>query len=752
MVPRLVIAAPASGSGKTTLATGLIAAFARRGTAVAPFKVGPDYVDPGYHTLAAGRPGRNLDPVLVGEARVPALFGHGRAGAEVAVIEGVMGLFDGRIGAAADSAAHAGSTAHVARLLDAPVLLVVDARGQGQSLAALLHGFARLRPVGAAGRRWCSTRSAVRGTRRCCVRPVPRSACRCWACCLGTPSWRCRRGTSGWSPPPSTARRRATRWTPWPSWSPHTSTWTASGGSPGPHPPCRRPPPWDPAAEVGPPVTRRPVIAIAGGAAFTFGYAEHVELLAAAGAEVAVVDPLRDERLPAGTAGLVLPGGFPEEHAELLSANAPLRAAVAELAASGAPVHAECGGLLYLGRGLDGHPMCGVLPADGSMTGRLRLGYRDATAATGSPPFRAGQHVTGHEFHHCAVTPAAGRTSCLAVRRAGAGRVRGRRCARVVPAHPPGGGAGERAPIRGAREHGAATSMIDGAKLRPYCTRVPFVRKTGAVRPGMVSFVGAGPGAADLITLRGAQRIAAADVVIWAASLVAEECVTEHARPDAELLDSSRLTHEDVLAVYRRAAAEGLRVARVHSGDPALWGAVQEQYDACVELGLEVEIVPGVSAFTAAAAAAGRELTIPEVAQSVVLTRLEGGKTPMPQRERLREFARHGTTMAVFLSAARTAAAGRRSCAPAATRTTPRSSWPTGSAGRTSWSSAAGSTSSPRWSASASCGGTRCSWSARRWPRPAPAAHLYHAGHFHTFRKPDPAARAQLRGRRAAGR
>src|SRR5262245_54521693 len=125
-------------------------------------------------------------------------------------------------------------------------------------------------------------------------------------------------------------------------------------------------------------------------------------------------------------------------------------------------------------------------------------------------------------------------------------------------------------------------------------------RLTGVER-GKVSFVGAGPGAADLITLRGARRIAEADVVIWAASLVMAETVTDHARPDAELVDSSRIAHEDVLALYRRAAAEGLKVARVHSGDPSLWGAVQEQYDAAEELGLEVEIVPGVSAFGAAA-------------------------------------------------------------------------------------------------------------------------------------------------------
>jgi precorrin-4/cobalt-precorrin-4 C11-methyltransferase len=169
---------------------------------------------------------------------------------------------------------------------------------------------------------------------------------------------------------------------------------------------------------------------------------------------------------------------------------------------------------------------------------------------------------------------------------------------------------------------------------------------------GKVTIVGAGPGAADLLTFRAAAAIAAADVVIWAASLV-QAAVLDHARPDAEILDSAAMSLEDVVAVYERVRREDLRCARVHSGDPALWGGTQEQVDRCAELGVEVEVVPGVSSFSAVAAAAGRELTIPEVAQSVVLTRLGGGKTPMPPGEEVREFARHGTTMAVFLSAAR---------------------------------------------------------------------------------------------------
>jgi precorrin-4/cobalt-precorrin-4 C11-methyltransferase len=168
-----------------------------------------------------------------------------------------------------------------------------------------------------------------------------------------------------------------------------------------------------------------------------------------------------------------------------------------------------------------------------------------------------------------------------------------------------------------------------------------------------VWFVGAGPGAADLLTFRAAAVIAAADVVVWAASLVSAD-VLVHAQPAAEVLDSSELTLEQVAAVYDRVAAERLVAARVHSGDPTLYGAIQEQIAECQRRGLAWEIVPGVSSLAAAAAAVGRELTVPGVAQSVVLTRLATRTaTSMPQRERLRELARHGTTMALFLSCAR---------------------------------------------------------------------------------------------------
>jgi precorrin-4/cobalt-precorrin-4 C11-methyltransferase len=168
---------------------------------------------------------------------------------------------------------------------------------------------------------------------------------------------------------------------------------------------------------------------------------------------------------------------------------------------------------------------------------------------------------------------------------------------------------------------------------------------------GHVAFVGAGPGAPDLLTLRAVRVLGEADVVIWARSLV-DEAILAHAREGAELIASDERTLEEVVAVYARAARDGLRVARVHSGDPTIYGALHEQLDACRRLGLEVEIVPGVSSVSAAGAALGQELTVPDVSQTLILTR-RATRTSMPANEELRELARHGTTMVLFLSVRR---------------------------------------------------------------------------------------------------
>jgi cobyrinic acid a,c-diamide synthase len=392
MVSRVVIAAPASGHGKTTVATGLLAAFAARGLAVAGFKVGPDYIDPGYHALAAGRPGRNLDPVLVGSDLIGPLFAHGAAGTDLAVVEGVMGLYDGRTGAGDH-----GSTAEVAGLLDAPVVLVVDAAAQGRSVAALVHGFRSFGSVRIGGvilNRVGTFRheDILREALEEIGVPVLGALYRHDA--VAAPSRHLGLIPAVERRSEALAQVKAL-----------AEVVTAAVNLDAVLALARAAPalaavPWSPGSPENP---RRPVVAVAGGPAFSFGYAETVELLAGAGAEVALLDPVHDSVLPPGTRGLVVGGGFPEVYASELSANSSLRAEVAALAASGAPIAAECAGLLWLCRSLDGAPMCGVLDADATMTERLTLGYRDAVAVSTSWLAPEGTRMTGHEFHRTSI-------------------------------------------------------------------------------------------------------------------------------------------------------------------------------------------------------------------------------------------------------------------------------------------------------------------------------------------------------------
>ncbi len=406
-IPRLVIAAPASGCGKTTVACGLMAALSARGLAVSGHKVGPDYIDPGYHALATGRPPRNLDPFLCGEDLIAPLFLHGAAGAQVTVVEGVMGLFDGvdpELGLDPDF----GSTAHVARLLGAPVVLVLDAARVGRSAAALAAGFAAFDPRTpvhgvilnrvASDRHERLLRDALAAAGMTVYGAIRRTEG------IVTPSRHL--GLIPAAEREAVARGAIERMGALITGSCDLGALLTLAGSA----PDLPGPPWEPPAEQRPgrPGPAEPVVAVAGGAAFTFGYTEQAELLEAAGARVAVFDPLRDEDLPAGTSGLIIGGGFPEVHAAGLSGNERLRHRVAALAARGAPVAAECAGLLYLARTLDEQPMCGVLGVHAAMSQKLTLGYRHAVAVTDSVLARAGDVVRGHEFHRTVTTPACG--------------------------------------------------------------------------------------------------------------------------------------------------------------------------------------------------------------------------------------------------------------------------------------------------------------------------------------------------------
>ncbi|MFI9295221.1 cobyrinate a,c-diamide synthase [Streptomyces gardneri] len=423
MVARLVIAAPSSGAGKTTVATGLMAAFAGRGLAVSPHKVGPDYIDPGYHALATGRPGRNLDAYMCGTGLIAPLFLHGARGCDLAVVEGVMGLYDG----AADQGELA-STAQVAKLLKAPVVLVVDASSQSRSVAALVHGFASWDPevrIGgvilnkvATDRHEHLLREALGGSgvpvlgvlRRAPAVATPSRhlglvpVAERQAAAVSAVAAQAEQVLAGCDMEALLALARSAPELHAEPWVPEVGERLHAGGPVVPTRPALR--------DDCPP--RR--VAVAGGAAFTFSYAEHAELLTAAGAEVVTFDPLRDEALPEGTSGLVIGGGFPEMYGAELSANEPLRKAVAELAAAGAPIAAECAGLLYLARSLDGRPMCGVLEADARMSERLTLGYRDAVAVSDSVLAPAGARMRGHEFHRTVIEPGAGALAAWGLR------------------------------------------------------------------------------------------------------------------------------------------------------------------------------------------------------------------------------------------------------------------------------------------------------------------------------------------------
>jgi cobyrinic acid a,c-diamide synthase len=393
--PRVVIAGTHSGVGKTTVATGLMAALRRRGQRVAPAKVGPDFIDPSYHALACGRAGRNLDPWLCGSELMRPLAGRAARGADLLVVEGVMGLFDG----AADGTPS--STADVACLIDAPVVLVVDCSAQAGSVAALVHGFdtfdPRLRLAGVVLNRLASAghERMVREALSSMATPVP---------VVGALHrddrlvWRDRH--LGLVP---VAERRAEVAASLDVLAESIASScdlnaivalarSAASCEVGELPEPRR---------VG-----HARVAIAAGKAFTFAYPDNAEALAAAGADIVEFDPLIDERLPEGTDAIVVGGGFPEVMAEQLSANTPLLDDVRQQVAGGMRVWAECGGLLWLARSLDGHRLAGVLEADAVMTDRLTLGYRTAECRVATPLGGVGTRLRGHEFHYSAIEPA----------------------------------------------------------------------------------------------------------------------------------------------------------------------------------------------------------------------------------------------------------------------------------------------------------------------------------------------------------
>lgn len=401
MIQRVLVAAPGSGHGKTTVVCGLAAVLGARGREVRCFKAGPDYLDPSWHRVVTGRPSRNLDGWMTGPDGVRTSFARGAEGGDMAIVEGVMGLFDGR-----DPRSLDGSGAELALLLDMPVVLVVDASGMARSAAALVEGFANHVPgvrvagvifnrVGSTGhtRILTDAMEAVPGVRVLGGLPV-RSDLAIPERHLGLVS-----GDLG-------ART---------GWIGDLAAWVGehldldalmeiaasagplsfgAGGSPRNAPEATR--------FSGVPGTERPTrIGIARDAAFHFYYDDNLDLLTEAGAELVPFSPLSDAALPS-VDGLYIGGGYPEAHAAALSTNTAMRAAIRAFTG---PIYAECGGLMYLGESLDAVPMCGVLPTRTRMGDRLRaLGYREVTTTRSSLLGPAGTVFRGHEFHYSELT------------------------------------------------------------------------------------------------------------------------------------------------------------------------------------------------------------------------------------------------------------------------------------------------------------------------------------------------------------
>ncbi|MBI2526158.1 MAG: cobyrinate a,c-diamide synthase [Candidatus Rokubacteria bacterium] len=399
-IPVIVVAGAASGVGKTTITLGILEALRRRGLALQAFKVGPDFIDPAFHALATGRPSLNLDGWMCGREHVLASVVRHAAEADLAVVEGVMGCFDG-----CEGSRETGSTAEVAKWLGAPALLVVDAQAAARSAAAVVLGFERFDPDLALGG-VIFNRVAGPVHRRALLEAVD-GACR-------TPVLGAVPASAGLALPER-----------------HLGLVTAAEGGYTPalreglaalverhvdldalvglaRSAIRRPPadrvPGPAEAERLRPPSPHARIAVARDHAFQFYYADNLEALERAGAELAFFSPLTDERLPAAD-GLYIGGGYPEVHAKALSANTAMRRAVAGFASSGRPTYAECGGLMYLAELLEdaggvAWPMVGVLPAKVRMRpGPLTLGYREVVTTQPSPLGPAGATARGHEFH-----------------------------------------------------------------------------------------------------------------------------------------------------------------------------------------------------------------------------------------------------------------------------------------------------------------------------------------------------------------
>jgi cobyrinic acid a,c-diamide synthase len=391
--PRFVLAAPSSGSGKTTLATGLMSAFAERMT-VQAYKVGPDYIDPGYHTAATGRPSRNLDTWMIPPERVKELFSRSAVGADLCIIEGVMGLFDGY-----DGRTESGSTAEVAKLLSVPVVLVIDAGSMVRSAAAIALGFKTFdsglnlvgvilnNVAGAAHAQWLT--EAVQSVGLTVLGCVPRNQN------LSVPERHLGLYMAGERTAATQKFIEAARDVVRENVD-LSALEALARTAPEIESEIRSLPTSD---------SKRPRIGIARDEAFCFYYEDNFDLLREAGADLVFFSPLHDSSLPSKLSGLYLGGGYPELYAVQFAENVSMRMELKSAIDSGIPIYAECGGLMSLAEsyfdeaGIE-YPMLGVLPGSTRLTGKLKMGYREVVARESSPLLEKGQTARGHEFHY----------------------------------------------------------------------------------------------------------------------------------------------------------------------------------------------------------------------------------------------------------------------------------------------------------------------------------------------------------------
>ncbi|MGB3790553.1 MAG: cobyrinate a,c-diamide synthase [Phormidesmis sp.] len=392
----IILAGDRSGTGKTTLTLALLAALKKRGHCVQSFKVGPDYIDPMFHSAITQRPCYNLDPVLTSEAYVQQSFRSHQTDADFAVIEGVMGLFDGATGT--DDTA---STAHIARLLELPVVLAIDCGRMARSLAALVHGYRtfdpRVKIAGVLLNRVGSDRHLQLLSDALTQIDMPIFGVFRREKDIELPSRHLGLVPAGEvgafgqiAARLAEIGEREIDWGKLEAFSGGSGEWGMGNGE-----------------EEDGRVGRKVRIAIAHDAAFNFYYPDNFEILEDLGAELVFWSPLVDETPPAAD-GLYFGGGFPEVFAAELSENKAMRVAIHQQVERGIPTYAECGGLMYLGESLIDFdskvwPMVGVIPQTVEMSNRLTLGYRKATALTNSPLLTKGQTVVGHEFHKSTV-------------------------------------------------------------------------------------------------------------------------------------------------------------------------------------------------------------------------------------------------------------------------------------------------------------------------------------------------------------